>query len=812
MTQFISLSSKAQTLVNHYVNCSRIKSPFDSNILKKLLVSVYSHTADADTKLLHILEKYLIDLGDYYTDDDINILLSEYSVLAMYCHQHDDIFYSPLSERESSRNTGFKTGISDFLTPIDLVSLCLRIADCKAESNIYLPFAGTCSFALYQSTSCHYDADEISTEVWAYSKILLLSQGIAANLRCRDCLVRDDASKIKMPSPQYDYIFSFPPMLFGREERYIANTFLFLAQNALKCNGELYCLLPMSFCYGRDWLEFRESILKKSANVYSAIVISLPPLFKPYASVSMCLLCLKKDGKGTICLVDATDETFSVSKDLAGWKQSILKADSIIETISEQDKKYVWVGKSEDLSGDINLQPSRYLINDILPKANNGEKLFKLADLVDIMPFTDIVTNKIAEERDIPFIGIKELSSSYLNCDIYRKEIPVPNKRIGYRILTSDCLLIGFISGKFKVGRIHGASKTEPVALRPEIFAVKLKSKAITEDFLLRCIMAKETELQANRLSIGGVISRLTKSDFLSISVLVPTLIAQQESLCKEDTRSSLTESDRQLLESAESFRRDIHMKKHAIGQTIFNLNNWMKVLQRARKDGNGVVDDNAVVGTIHKTKVANIYSNLQAIMQELQIKISKLDSGYGMQCREIPLTDFIEDYIQKNPSPIFQYVFDSISNRAQQTITDPDGEIVIAKGDPIGYVHFPVEALTIIFDNIINNACCHGFENTADSKNMVRIEIMIEGENYIVNISNNGKPLLPGYDSESVLTYGISSKEGNGHYGIGGYEVRKLMQEFDGDAKFISNPDDEFSVTYKLIFHKNNIVASFSI
>lgn len=812
MTQFVSLSSKVQTLVNHYVNLSRAKSPFDDNILKKLLISVYSRTADADTELLHILEKYLIDLGDYYTDDDINILLSEYSALAMYCHQHDDIFYSPLSDRESPRNTGFKVGVSDFLTPIDLVSLCLKIADCKADSNIYLPFAGTCSFALYQSTSCHYDADEISTEVWAYSKILLMSQSIAANLRCRDCLVRDDASKIKMPSPKYDYIFSFPPMLFGREERYIANTFLFLAQNALKDNGELYCLLPMSFCYGRDWFEFRESLLMKSANVYSAIVISLPPLFKPYASVSMCLLCLKKDGKGTICLVDAIDETFSVSKDLAGWKQSILKADSIIETISEQDEKYVWVGKAEDLSGDINLQPSRYLINDILPKANDGEKLFKLADLVDIVSFTGIVANKIAEERDIPFIGIKELSSSYLNCDIYRKEIPVLNRRIGYRILTSDCLLIGFISGKFKVGRIHGASKTEPVALRPEIFAVKLKSKAITEDFLLRCIMAKETELQANRLSIGGVISRLTKSDFLSISVLVPTLIAQQESLCKEDTRSSLTESDRQLLESAESFRRDIHMKKHAIGQTIFNLNNWMKVLQRARKDGNGIVDDNAVVGTIHKTKVADIYSNLQAIMQELQIKISKLDSGYGMQCREIPLTDFIEGYIQKNPSPVFQYVFDSISNRAQQTITDPDGEIVIAKGDPIGYVHFPVEALTIIFDNIINNACCHGFENTADSKNLVRIEIMTEGENYIVNISNNGKPLLPGYDSESVLTYGISSKEGNGHYGIGGYEVRKLMQEFDGDAKFISNPDDEFSVTYKLIFHKNNIVASFSI
>lgn len=810
MLQFVSLSSKAQTLVNHYVNLSRAKSPFDDNILKKLLISVYSRTANADTELLHILEKYLIDLGDYYTDDEIDILLSEYSALAMYCHQHDDIFYSSSGNRRKSMIAGFQSGVSDFLAPIDLVNMCLKIADCKTDSNIYLPFAGTCSFALYQSTSCHYDADEISTEVWAYSKILLLSQGIVANLRCRGCLVRDDASIIKIPSPKYDYIFSFPPMLFGREERYIANTFLFLAQNALKGNGELYCLLPMSFCYGRDWLEFRESILKKSANLYSVIVISLPPLFKPYASIPMCLLCLKKDGKGTICLVDATDDTFSASKDLAGWKQNILKADSIIETISDQDEKYVWIGKSEDLSGDINLQPTRYLINDILPKANDGEELFKLADLVDIVPFTRIVTNKIAEERGIPFIGIKELSSSYLNCDIYRKELPVSDRRIGYRILTSDCLLIGFMGGKFKVGRLHGVSKTEQVALRPEIFAVKLKSKAITEDFLLRCIMAKETELQANRLSIGSVISRLTQSDFLSISVLAPTRIAEQESLCKEDTRSSLTESDRQLLESAESFRRDIHMKKHAIGQTIFNLNNWMKVLQRARREGNGIVDDNAVVGTIHKTKVADIYSNLQAIMQELQTKISKLDSGYGMQCREISLTDFIEDYIQKNPSPIFQYVFDAMSNRAQQTITDLDGEVVIAKGDPIGYVHFPVEALTIIFDNIINNACCHGFENKADSKNMVRIEIITEGENYIVNISNNGKPLLSGYDSESVLTYGISSKEGNGHYGIGGYEVRKLMQEFDGNAKFISNPDDEFSVAYRLIFHKNNIIASF--
>ena len=306
-------------------------------------------------------------------------------------------------------------------------------------------------------------------------------------------------------------------------------------------------------------------------------------------------------------------------------------------------------------------------------------------------------------------------------------------------------------------------------------------------------------------------ISRISQQDILSISIIVPNLISQQENQCKEDTRSSLTESDRKLLESAETFRRDIHMKKHAIGQAIFNLNNWMKVLQRARRDGNGIVDDNATVGTVHKTKVSDIYANLQAIMQELQIKINKLDSGYGMQSSEIALVDFIEKYIHKNQSPIFQYVFDNLAHRASQSLYDEERDIILEKGDALELVQFPLEALTIIFDNIISNACCHGFKDTANQKNMVKIDILSEGEDYIVTISNNGAPLLTGYNTENVLTYGVSSKEGEGHYGIGGYEVRKLMREFGGDAELISNPNDDFCITYRLIFKSTNIIASFS-
>ena len=414
-------------------------------------------------------------------------------------------------------------------------------------------------------------------------------------------------------------------------------------------------------------LIFAKTLLKESNNMFSAVVMSLPALFQPYTSVSMVLLCLKKDGKGQICLMDASSEAFIATKDLAGWKQETLKPDSIIETILKQDEKYVWLGTAENLSEVLNLQPSRYLVNFSLPKVHNGEKLFKLEDLVSIVPL-EREGNTIT--TDIPLIGMKELSASYLNCDINRKDIPVPNKK-EYRILMTDSLLIGFIGGKFKVGRVHGISKNTPIALRHEVIAIQLKSNIVTEDYLLRCIMSEETELQARKMSTGAIISRLSQQDILSICIVVPKLLSQQENLCKDDTRSSLTESDRKLLESAESFRRDIHMKKHAIGQTIFNLNNWMKVLQRARRDGNGIVDDNAIVGTIHKTKVSDIYTNLQSIMQELQAKIAKLDSGYGMQSQDISLVDFIEEYIRKIRAPfssIFLIVWHIVQRKQSST------------------------------------------------------------------------------------------------------------------------------------------------
>ena len=108
-----------------------------------------------------------------------------------------------------------------------------------------------------------------------------------------------------------------------------------------------------------------------------------------------------------------------------------------------------------------------------------------------------------------------------------------------------------------------------------------------------------------------------------------------------------------------------------------------------------------------------------------------------------------------------------------------------------------------------MSNACCHGFKDRTN--NVVKIELKSEGDNFVIIISNNGSAIHAQIKPEEVFVYGKTSKMGKSgdkdetHFGIGGYEVQKLMREFGGDAEFISDPESDFPVSYKLTFYNTN-------
>lgn len=793
MTQFAVLTAEAKTIVTNFFNAQK-KSNIFCEPQKQLVASIYALMPDANPKVIGILEQYVVSLSDFLPESDIRLLKSEYPAVVRFCYD--------------SRELGDVVRINkgESFTPQSLIDLCMTIAEPKPGSHVLLPYAGDGSFAS-RLTGCAVDGFEINEMLWAFSQVLIHSLHIDSHIELGDST--DSSSK------RYDYVFSFPPILPGRDGRKVVDVIYDIITKRLQDNGELYCILPMNFCFeGSGWFAVRK-ILWDYRGQFSALVISLPPVLQPLSGMNLCLLHMKKNHEDNVVLMDAASDDFLARHNVAGRKECLLKVQSVIETLNSYDERYVWVGNSSEFTGNVNLQPSRYLLSRFIPQPQEGEVSFKLSDVIQPVPLT-------RQDGICPLVGMKNLSSSYLNCDIDRNALENSSREERY-LLTSDCILIGFIGGMFKVGRLHEVTPASPVALRGEVVPVKIISDKVTEDYLLRCIMSDMVALQARKLATGSVITRLDKKDLLSIVINVPQDKGRQDAACKEDTRCSLTEADRKIIESYEDFRKDIHMKKHAIGQTLFNLNNWWRVLQIVREEGHGVVSDDATTGKIRKLSVTAIYDGLQKSIMQLQQQISKFDRGNGLVVKKFALTEFIEDYIVRKQNPLFTFSYDKSPHHAPQNLPEVEydettgsyretGKILLNEGDPIEYVEFAPDALEIIFDNIVSNACCHGFKNRVDVENIVRIEFTTEGDNYVVVVSNNGNAIHKQIKPEEIFVYGTTSKRGvasekdEAHFGIGGYEVQKLMREFGGDAKVLSEPEKEFPVSYKLIFFNTNL------
>ena len=842
MLQFENLSAFGRSIVDNYL--SGIKSIFSNN-KEKLITSLYASLEDAHPEVIGILNTYIVNLGEIFPEKELLALKKEAKAVIRYCRERRE---PDLGFTRSSDN-------HPLMIPDSLLDLCNNILDVSEGSSVFLPYAASAQMA-FSNPSSKCEGFETDPETWAFLQIYLHCYGINANIRRTE-----DINEALPDGKKYDYIFSYPPFLQGKQGKSVIDNLYHLATKSLRTDGTMCCILPMSFCSASSgWFDLRK-ILLDYKDQYSAAVISLPKMLYPFTSIETCLFILSKDKQGKIILMDATSSNFCARHDVDGSKEFELKVQSVIESITKGDEKFVWCGSTTDLMGDVNLQPSRYLVSQILHQPGKDEHQVRLADIVKLVSLGRdeklrtlvALRNEIShhnypsldmpqEEQDSimrqyreieanshPIIGMKELSSSYLNCDIFRGDL-ISNHKVEYqKILTSDCLLIGFIGGKFKVGRLHGVSPETPVVLRNEIFPVNITTNDISEDFLLRCIMSEPVQQQAQMLATGSTITRLSEKDFKSIVINVPNSKERQDALLKEDTRSSLTEADRKMLESFDEFRKDMHMISHSIGQTLFNLKNWWYILQRARKEGNGIVSDDATTGKIQKITVPSIYDNIDIIIKQLKQQISRFDRGNGLTKKKFALTEFIEDYIERKQSPIFSFIYDKNLHHASQTLYDvgfnevsgeahTTDEIILKEGDPLEYVDFAPDALEIVFDNIVSNACCHGFEDSFDQPNFIKIELLSEGDNYVIVISNNGAALNTQIKPSDVFLYGRTSKMGkvskNGdtHFGIGGYEIQKLMREFGGDASLITDASADFPFAYKLTFYNTNIEESIEL
>ena len=174
-------------------NSVRFKENFLANRSRELMASLYALVPNANDEVLELLRKdsYILDLFQYLTNEEIDILCSEYSTVIHYCY-----------ESETMEERVWYEGRRIHKLPKEVIELCVWMLKPEDNSHIFMPFSSEAQFAFYTDGSI-YDGFEIDERPWAFSQVLLSAKNTNVNIE-----------KLNKPqnafslSKTYDYVVS----------------------------------------------------------------------------------------------------------------------------------------------------------------------------------------------------------------------------------------------------------------------------------------------------------------------------------------------------------------------------------------------------------------------------------------------------------------------------------------------------------------------------------------------------------------------------------------------------------------------------
>ncbi len=476
--------------------------------------------------------------------------------------------------------------------------------------------------------------------------------------------------------------------------------------------------------------------------------------------------------------------------------------EEIVKVLSEKNPDNYKVVSLEDFKAH-NSNYYTFAKRQFVPSiiANEGETVVRLGDLVDLYE------SEVEEDISCYFLNRKYYIINDLWENIEAVTMPqarrVPNDKFflfrwdeyafdfscAYQSVDYDGLLIDGDSST-GVGHPYDYYTHDPVICTyPNSIIFKLKEAPVVpiDPYYLAKLLYSSREVYAQlecyKLPYSDCI--LEKEDFLSILVAVPAMEEQQRIL-NLDRQKALAETKEEIKKNFDSYKQDIRMKKHALAQTLRVMKDWWMNLLMARENGNGVIDDTATIGQLRPVAVKDIFGNIDHEMNKLFKQVNSFNMGDTMQVDVFDAKDFIQQYVNHH-TPIFEYQCELPKEETR--------------------IRFPKEAFQIILDNISSNACSHGFKGREKEKNIIRIIAEIKGQDLIIRVDNNGRPMPVGMTAEKVFTYGDTTEEGSDeHGGLGGYQIKDLMTKFGGEVELELNSEADFPVAYKLVFRDVNI------
>ena len=471
------------------------------------------------------------------------------------------------------------------------------------------------------------------------------------------------------------------------------------------------------------------------------------------------------------------------------------------------------------------LLPGYYLTE----KPENGMPLSELLDNYDFIYMNQgaYVHKDQGVSLEQPLVFPQNLGNIFKDADMSQKDI---KKGMEYGE-DADNLASGCYNVDFPSILLYGGSKNiyvgitsncqvpyavlNPIACFTAKTGVDLRYVA---SLLFDPIVAKQISAIYLDFYYGGM--KELMSDFLCC-VIVPSHDENERDRYLADTcYDALVTSQLESKQENEFYRRAVRMRKHALTQSLSSIEAMFYALNAYRIKQNGELHDDDNISRNQRRTVREAFEFISQGLKDMMPALDHIASvEYTFSKPEwIDPEKFIEDYINKNEKGWLNFkpilTWEQGHNLAIEDLKDPStGNILLRKGDSLNLFLFPKDALERVFKNIISNAKSHGFIDKSRNDYQLRFSWHVDDMSLIVEIDNNGSPIVNDKDTASLLEYGVSTKlHKDGHNGIGCNEIDDIMQRYDGKVEIISSPGNDFPVKYVLTFNRSNTVRSFKI
>ena len=730
----------------------------------------YTNAAAADGLLLLICR----NVPEHDWDFDYENLFGSAQAAASFIESHNDprlleIVFADwknaigiiVSSTAIPKNYGYVTK--------EASTLMLHLLSPQAGEKVYVPFGGDWHFGHFSHyEGVEFHAEEKDVNLYSYQKVNL---AIGKNLNY-SIELSDSFDMLGQDLHMYNaaYIPAMPFRAIQRGRKY-KEEFILRTLEAMRHDARMVIALPESANYSMEFFELRKTMLERG---WIDMVFSMPQgtVFNGVNIRTTIWVIKKGELRNSLKLIDGSSKEFITPTD-------DLALERLMSAVRGGESSFCTILPYSTIWHDTDVQYRD--LSSALPKryAPEGMKFVRLKDILTSVRCPSVAIE--GEELQHRLTG-REMHLEFPEYRLIPEKTPLMELRFGQRfnVLTEEAFCFHGITGNFVW--FEGCSDI-PVYINSDVYTFRIKNGIITPEYLCFALGKDDVKEEIKARMNGVAIKRITKKDFLEISILLPDLqhqvLSQQEMMrqLSDAKNAALKETKEETDERLREKDEEIADRIHLAAPYGASMQLGLYAIEMLLEEGKAV---DSMTEILPDRKALPLIKSIRAKSEKYGEIVANMNSDLLDDPEVLDLNEFMEEYIQwlKDDTDNFDTLF-YYENNAK------DAKLFFNK-----------MILEYCLESLVNNAKRHGFTGFTGLK-MIKFVVnpYPEGQYIVLTVENSGNKVAEGFSSELYKAKG--GKCGPyAHSGRGGHYVARVMAKAGGDlVVFTTDPDWSFVV-----------------